>query len=309
MPSERQTTQVLARLLGIDDGDPPRAMLVFAHPDDETVGATTLLPRLRDGVVVYVTDGAPRAPADAAAAGCATREDYAGLRHGELIGALDAAGVPLEHVVFLGCVDQETPRELVRLTLRIEVLLREHAPDIVLTHPYEGGHPDHDSTAFAVHTAVRRLEREGTPVPLVAEFASYHAADAIASRAFTDRLFGRRGARSGTAPEWEYGAFLPAADRDVVEVVLRPDQAKLKQRLIGCHGSQRGVLRHVPVDTERFRVAPDHDFWLPPHAGRLLYEHLPWGVTGAEWRSLARHAAASLRPDSENRAGRESAVR
>ncbi len=283
-------------------------MLVFAHPDDETVSATTLLPEMKDSVLVYVTDGAPKRSSDAEAAGCATREAYAELRRSELIAALDTAGVPLERVILLGCVDQETPRELVTLTIRLELLIREHAPRIVLTHPYEGGHPDHDSTAFAVHTAVRRLARDGAPTPIVAEFASYHAADAVVARAFTDRLFGRFARRSEEA-QWEYGEFLKVPGRVVLTAPLSPEQRELKKQLMVCHRSQHAVLGHVPLDAERFRLAPRYDFTEPPHRGRLLYEHFTWGVTGDEWRAAARVAMSELRSDHGSSAGREAAVR
>jgi hypothetical protein len=92
-------------------------------------------------------------------------------------------------------------------------------------------------------------------------------------------------------------------------VALTSGQAELKRRLIACHRSQHGVLQHVPIDTERFRVAPRYDFKSPPHAGKLLYEHFPWGVTGTEWRNLARQAAASLRANAGTRAERAPAMR
>jgi hypothetical protein len=50
--------------------------------------------------------------------------------------------------------------------------LRLIKPDIVFTHPYEGGHPDHDFTAFAVHAACRLTKSTKS---VIAEFASYNA--------------------------------------------------------------------------------------------------------------------------------------
>jgi hypothetical protein len=54
------------------------------------------------------------------------------------------------------------------------------------------------------------------------------------------------------------------------------------------------MLRRFPVDEERFRAAPVYDFSQPPHAGKLLYEHFNWGMTGERWRSLAAGAAQAL---------------
>jgi len=38
-------------------------VLLCAHPDDETIGATACMSRLRNCAVVFLTDGAPRDPA------------------------------------------------------------------------------------------------------------------------------------------------------------------------------------------------------------------------------------------------------
>ena len=41
----------------------------------------------------------------------------------------------------------------------------------VITHPYEGGHPDHDACAFAARAAVRHSANKAK----LMEFTSYHA--------------------------------------------------------------------------------------------------------------------------------------
>lgn len=272
MPSaEESGVETLARLCSGGE-DPPPAMLVLAHPDDEAVGAASLLPALTLAAFVYLTDGAPRALDDARRAGCSTREEYAQLRRGELLSALDSVGVAADRLEFVDCIDQEAHGQLVPLTLWLEIMLREHAPAIVLTHPYEGGHPDHDAAAFAVHAARRRIALSGDPAPILAEFTSYHA-------------------RAGS---WEFGEFLPARDRHVLTRPLSSSDIALKCRLLGCYPSQRDVLRRVPLEVERFRVAPEYDFTQPPHSEPLLYEQFPWGISGEEWREHARAALHEL---------------
>jgi LmbE family N-acetylglucosaminyl deacetylase len=58
----------------------------------------------------------------------------------------------------------------------VEIFL-EHQAEVVLSHPYEGGHPDHDATAFAVHAACRLMARRVGGSPRIVEFACYHAGE------------------------------------------------------------------------------------------------------------------------------------
>src|SRR3954453_691091 len=244
-------------------------VIVAAHPDDETVGAGGLLPRLKHPVVVTITDGAPRNPAGAERAGCASREDYARLRRDELLGALDVAGVPPDRTRAINIVDQEASLEMAYVTLHLVDILRELRPAAILTHAYEGGHPDHDATAFAGHAACARVPSP----PDVFEFTSYHAE------------VGRRPDR----PAMEVGRFLPESDDG--EPVILPDEVRdLKLRMISCFTSQLHMLQHFPLDVERYREAPTYDFTAAPHPGKLYYENFNWGVTGDRWRRLAEEA-------------------
>ena len=133
---------------------------------------------------------------------------------------------------------------------------------------YEGGHPDHDAAAFAVRAAVSLVP---PPVPGVVEFPLYHA--------------GPRG--------MAVARFIPAGSH-AEEVVLADEERELKRRMVACFASQQCVLAAFPLDRERFRAAPAHDFGRPPHEGRLLYETRPWGLTGERWRELAQGAEREL---------------
>lgn len=252
----------------------PSVAIVAAHPDDEVIGAGGILPRLKRITLLHVTDGAPRNMRDAAAAGFATCEAYARARRSELEQALALAGVAPERTDRIGIADQEAALHLAALTRTLAERLDRNRPDLVITHPYEGGHPDHDSTAFAVHCACNLLKQHGRVPPPIIEMASYHI-------------------RAGRIAALE---FLPDADRGIVTLPLTEAQQRLKRRMVDCFASQAATLAQFPLDRERFRAAPAYDFRRPPHPGQLLYELFDWGMTGTRWRALAEEALATLHP-------------
>lgn len=250
----------------------PPAAIVVAHPDDECLGAGSRLPWLRRAAFVHVTDGAPRDLRDATAAGFATREEYALERRCELKRALALAGIVPDQTLELGYADQESSLHLGELPQVLAKIFRALQPEMVLTHPYEGGHPDHDATAFGVQAACRLLAAQQFPVPVVIEMTSYHS---------------REGAMA-------MGEFLPHAGHEVIARVLSEPERRLKQGMLDCFATQQKTLRAFSVDVERFRLAPRYDFTQPPHAGPLFYEQFEWGMTGARWRELARDALRTL---------------
>jgi len=261
--------QVLAQLLTTAD----RALkvdvlVVVAHPDDEVIGAGAQLPRWPTARFLHVTDGAPANQRDAWEAGFTSREAYAQARRGEVERALSLAGVGRAQIMSLGLVDQEASLSLADLAQSIAGVIREISPDVILTHPYEGGHPDHDATCFAVHTACRELHEEKLPPPPIVEMTSYH----------------NRGGMMAT------GEFLPARGSPVITVGLSLEQQAFKQRLFNCFTSQQRVLSYFPIGSESFRLAPAYHFTRPPHPGILYYELFDWGMNGNRWRALAREA-------------------
>jgi LmbE family N-acetylglucosaminyl deacetylase len=138
----------------------------------------------------------------------------------------------------------------------------------VVSHPYEGGHPDHDACAFAARAAITRLRRRGT-APRLMEMTSYHR-------------------WRGTL---RTGAFLPGR-RPAVQVELSAAERALKRRMLDCFASQAEVLRPFGVARERFRPAPRYDFSRPP--AEVHYEALGWPLAAAAWCQLAVRAQAEL---------------
>jgi LmbE family N-acetylglucosaminyl deacetylase len=274
-PASQGAAAALLSALGApagERGDPlPPTMVVAAHPDDECVAAGSRLPRLAHAQFVYLTDGAPADGGDAAAQGLSVGE-YACRRRQELEQALALCGIRPVQVLQLPCPDQQAAARLVELTRTLARLFLRLAPAAVLTHPYEGGHPDHDASAFAVHAAARLLRRDGLPAPAVVEMACYHQ--------------GSHGIRPCT--------FLPAGDEEAVTVQLTPEEQRRKRALFQCFATQQRTLRQFPLELERFRRSPAYDFRQAPHEGQLFYESFPWGMTGERFRELAAEAIAEL---------------
>jgi LmbE family N-acetylglucosaminyl deacetylase len=216
-------------------------LVVVAHPDDETIGAGATLAALRDVRVLHLTDGAPRDPRFVSEHFHGTTEEYAAAREAEARAALALAHVDADRVRSLRFPDLEAAYDLDALTRQVSAALDRFEPDVVITHAYEGGHPDHDACAFAVHAARPKLLYE---MPL------YHAENGC----------------------FVAGTFLDG--RDEIVIALDDDQRALKRRMFACYATQRDVLAQFAIEYERFRRAPQYDFTKPPHAGPLWYEIL-----------------------------------
>lgn len=235
-----------------------RVMIVAAHPDDEVIGAGCLLrylPRVR---IIYATDGSPRDLSLASRSGFSTREKYAAARLDELECALALSGKSVKDSTFLDFTDQETMYHLPELCDRLAEEILKYQPDIVITHPYEGGHPDHDSIAFVTSRACGASTRRF-------EMTSYHENEG----------------------KLRTGVFLPNGEPGSIVRELTQQDRERKEEMFACFASQVSVLKNFPVVPELFRPAPVYDFAQAPHHGALHYENRPWGITGEQWRNLA----------------------
>ena len=242
-------------------------LLVAAHPDDEIIGAGTRLSFLQNlQAIIHVTDGAPRAGPDISNAGAATWLEYARLRRSEFEKAMQKAGANPRRKLCFWCPDQQAHRRIAKHAFRLADLFTRFQPDYVLTHPYEGGHPDHDAVAASVHLASFLVRMRHKKAPAIIEFASYH------------------NSRFGMETE----CFLSRSDDVTQQRTLTHKQQIAKQSLFDCYTSQRKVLMNFPARHEPLRLAPQYDFTKPPHAGKLLYECFGWKITGTEWRRFAR---------------------
>lgn len=251
----------------------PKALLVFAHPDDETIALGARMGRFGGAHFIHVTDGAPRNQQDSRAHGFATLDEYREARQREFSKALELAGIANVSREHLEIPDQEASLHLARLAVEICGRMERFDAEIVFTHPYEGGHPDHDACAFAVHQAIALRRAHGHQTPAIVECTFYHR--------------GTRGMATGT--------FLQRLERtEEVVYSLSPAERERKQAMIDCYATQKQVLAQFRLDTERFRIAPSYDFRQPPHAGAVLYDEYPWGMTSERFCWLAQDAQEAL---------------
>lgn len=243
-----------------------RVVAVVAHPDDETLGAGGALSLMLDVLVVQVTDGASGNPAQWSSAGLATREAYAALRGSEREAAWRAAGWSLGFRE-CGIIDQCAHDHLAEI---VDVLaLALEGAHVVMTHPYEGGHPDHDACAFVVQAACDRRAAAGLSVPDRMEFASYHW----------------NGARRVAGVFWPH----PGTREWVLSVSGEP--LARKRAAIAEYRSQGSVTRWFDPTVERYRAAPRYDFSQPPPPPGCLYERKGWPLTNAALRAAMARCA------------------
>jgi LmbE family N-acetylglucosaminyl deacetylase len=226
-----------------------RLLIFVAHPDDEAIGCGILLQRAAEPLVAFATDGAPR---DSYFWGrFDSREAYADLRGREATAALHEVGAPSP--LFLDfAVDQELHLSLGRSLEALSDVVERWRPSAIVTHAYEGGHPDHDSCAFLAAQVAREY---GLPVW---EMPLYHRA-------------------SG---QTQAQCFIGGAP-DVV-LTATAEELKCKLRMAEAYESQRLTLATFDMTREQFRSQPAYDFDRPPHSGALNYEAWQWPMTGRE---------------------------
>jgi LmbE family N-acetylglucosaminyl deacetylase len=242
------------------------------------IGAGGQLHRLIGAAVLHVTDGAPRELGDAQSAGFAGVADYAKARKREAEMAMALAGIPSDRIFCLEIPDQETTFRLTALSRGLHQFFDEHDSRVVVTHAYEGGHPDHDAVSFAVNAACRRIA--GGRRPKIIEMAGYHA-----------------------GPEGLVTNDFLQPSGPTLTLMLDAGQQESKRRMLACYRTQAATLAPFGVSVERLRPAPLYDYGKPPHPGQLWYEQFGWALSGEGWRARARAALHELGLDEAGQVG------
>lgn len=252
--------------------------VVVAHPDDESIGLGARLHRLNGAKFIHVTDGAPPDARDARARGFTTGQQYAAARHQEFQSAMRFARIRRLRWCGFGYSDQHATEHLEQLSRRLAGDWGREQVRVVFTHAYEGGHPDHDATAFAVHAAARLLAKSDNSTPVLVEMTFYHqGSDGIETGCFLGN------------------AQTPQPEGESLVLRLSDEERRNKSELLALFATQRKTLQYINTDTEAFRIAPRYDFTQAPHLGTLFYEQFRWGMTGERFRQNAVKAIRNLK--------------
>jgi LmbE family N-acetylglucosaminyl deacetylase len=258
-PSQCEFANQVLRDLAMGTAIDLPTIIVVAHPDDETLGMGGRLAVLQRSTIVQLTDGAPRETDDARQRGFSNRFSYSAEREREISRALKVLGLRCRRIRH-NAPDQESVLCLRELARSVKRDLR--GASLVFTHPYEGGHPDHDTAALLVQMACARLSADGEDPPVRFEFASYH----------------HRQGRMIT------GQFWPDQNCPEISIELDHRTCPLKSSAMAEYRTQADVIAWFGADSERYRIAPWYDFTQAPPPGVAQYDFFGWPMTSSRWR-------------------------
>lgn len=202
---------------------------IVAHPDDELIGMGSRLSRLQNLSLVYATDGAPSNMRHASALGFDSAEAYSRARYDKSRAALAIAGANPVRQKVLGFSDGDTVFHLPALVERVAQTISGAAA--VITHAYEGGHPDHNSCALAVQLACSEISARSHERPLRLEFAGYYS----------------------HCGQLVTNSFWPAADVREAVVRLSWRERRTKRKAMRAFATQSIIIKKYPPVREAFR--------------------------------------------------------
>lgn len=232
------------------------ALVLVAHPDDEVLGLSVLLSRFTDLTLIHATDGA---------AGGDRNE-----RLGELDAALTALGVNLQRHVLFDLPDGQLTANLAQLIDRLSAIWDDY--EVIVTHAYEGGHPDHDCCAVAVNT----LRRAVSDKPTLAFPIYARGPDGVAKNRFVRK---------------------PA---HAIDIVLTATERDEKRRALAEFVSQAHVVAAFAVTSEAIGSADVFDPSIVRNADDVLFSRGDQSVCDA-WHDAVMAGLMQFSSEQEQR--------
>lgn len=209
-----------------------RIAFISPHPDDVELCCGILIKHLIcSGIKVYysgITNGAPSPEVLSIIKSLPglpdnyNRLEYKTIRRKESIKALRVLGVDLAQVEFLNWPDLECYKHISGIIREFHKIMK--IADGIFCCPFEGGHPDHDITRFALAVASRQIDYSGH----IFEYASYN------NRGY--QIFQRD---------------FPCC----FTFNIKPQERKIKQQIAKIFVSQKEEMKQFRTDVERFRQA------------------------------------------------------
>ena len=230
-------------------------VLVFAaHQDDEVLGLGSTLAKHRSRgdrvTVVFTTNGAGANWKESNAA----KRAISAVRFQEARDALAVISIDAAEIICLGFPDGGLHRYIPEASDDIATLIRTIVPHTIYVHAMEGGHLDHDVTAFVVQEVSARLLIER-----VFEWAEYNS-EARGGQPLAD-------ARFASDP------YVP--DFDCAPTPFDQSEFTSKQQMLAKYASQAVSIRYYPFCSEILRKArPIHLLPRLAHFTRMSHRRL-----------------------------------
>jgi N-acetylglucosamine malate deacetylase 2 len=204
-----------------------RVLVLAAHPDDETIACSGLLQRATASLVVFGVDGAP--PHYGFEKKFGSLQRYSEERFVEASRALSF--VPhcsmrrLSRRDGTWFLDQHLFLEFPEAFASLVQIVDEFAPDVLVSHAFEGGHIDHDACHILAKRTARALDLRSLEFPLY--WRSEDGRDV-------------------------FQQFRAGFDGEFV-LQLSQEESRVKRRMLSEYRSQKSLMSVFRLDPERFR--------------------------------------------------------
>lgn len=208
-----------------------KVVVLVAHPDDETLAMSVPLPLLNGLTLVHASDGSSGGDATA--------------RLAELADALDRLGCAPHRRIALEGPDGALIDAAGRLIDRMMPIVAE--ADIVVTHDFEGGHPDHDACALIGQRACKALPMAQRPLRLCFPLYRLGPGGVLTTRFAAEPVAG------------------------ALRLRLSAAEADRKRAALSAFASQRHVVGRFPLDVEELAVAKEIDVAQPRPTETVLF--------------------------------------